>query len=181
LNNFEELWDELWHNKKSKNYEYEKTRSKKKFEDLDFPTLFKQIPHKPFKKPSWGFPKGRRYNNETDRQCAIREFMEETGLKRCDFKMVALSQFFEKYVGSNDAKYSHKYYLAIVKPNPGEFENIAVDPNNSQQTSEIGDIGWFNFEDATNLIRDYYEEKKKVLKRVNQIFENIKNRHIQSD
>lgn len=174
LDNFEDLWNELWHNKSSKNYEFEKNKAQKLFKNQNFVRMLLDKKSGQWLSPSWGFPKGRRYNNETDRQCAIREFMEETNLGRDDFKMVALSQFFEKYTGSNDTRYSHKYYLAIVRPG-NDLERLGVDPTNTQQVGEIGDIGWFTFEEAFNMIRDYHVEKKRVLLQVNNIFQSIKN------
>ena len=37
------------------------------------------------KNPEWGFPKGRRNLKERDRECAVREFSEETGLTAEDY------------------------------------------------------------------------------------------------
>jgi 8-oxo-dGTP pyrophosphatase MutT (NUDIX family) len=31
--------------------------------------------------PEWGFPKGKKNRNENDRECAIREFREETNIE----------------------------------------------------------------------------------------------------
>ena len=38
--------------------------------------------------PEWGFPKGRRTPYETDLQCAVREFQEETGLHPYEFSIL---------------------------------------------------------------------------------------------
>ena len=38
--------------------------------------------------PEWGFPKGRRNFNETDLNCALREFNEETGINMKSIKLL---------------------------------------------------------------------------------------------
>ena len=44
---------------------------------------------------------------------------------------------------------------------------IKIDEENFDQISEIGDIGYFNYEKSFNLIRPYNIEKRKVLTKIN--------------
>ena len=37
--------------------------------------------HTKWTTPEWGIPKGRKHNKESDINCAIREFVEESGIK----------------------------------------------------------------------------------------------------
>ena len=56
-----------------------------------------------WKEPEWGFPKGRRNLREKDLQCALREFEEETDIKREDIKVIKDRRpFTEEFVGSNN-------------------------------------------------------------------------------
>ncbi len=52
--------------------------------------------------PEWGFPKGRRIRCESDLDCALREFNEETNIPQDSihvFKNIVLSETFR---GTND-------------------------------------------------------------------------------
>lgn len=164
-NDFDMLWANLWHNPDNKNYQHEKNKAKQRFETLNISELFYDVVPA-YTHPSWGFPKGRRHSKETDRECAIREFIEETNVPRDKFRVLNLSQFFEKYIGSNDQKYAHKYYLAVLHPN---LEEPYINESNKNQVTEIGDIGLFNFKDALDKFRGYHTEKRKVLKSANKI------------
>ena len=56
--------------------------------------ILPQISHKiniSYNYPEWGFPKGRKNENETNLDCAKREFIEETGLSNDDFIFSRLS------------------------------------------------------------------------------------------
>jgi len=68
--------------------------------------------------PEWGFPKGRRNTNETDYECAIREFSEETGFSKNIIKPVHnVIPFEEIFTGSNYFSYKHKYFLVNIEYN----------------------------------------------------------------
>jgi ADP-ribose pyrophosphatase YjhB (NUDIX family) len=71
--------------------------------------------------PEWGFPKGRRNINESDVDCALREFAEETALNTAG---IALSKDIkpveETFFGINRVNYRHTYYVAMLRsPEPG--------------------------------------------------------------
>jgi predicted NUDIX family NTP pyrophosphohydrolase len=42
---------------------------------------------------------------------------------------------------------------------------LEVDKNNKSQIAEIGNIGWFSFQDALRKIRPYQKEKINILKK----------------
>lgn len=66
--------------------------------------------------PEWGFPKGRRNINESDIDCALREFAEETALNTSG---IALSKDIkpveETFFGINRVNYRHTYYVAMLR------------------------------------------------------------------
>jgi 8-oxo-dGTP pyrophosphatase MutT (NUDIX family) len=161
---FDTLWDDLCVIRDSKFYKYGKVRAKDKFYSQNISELFKDT-SSIWDLPSWGFPKGRRYSQkESDIQCATREFIEETDMKRENFRILFTKPYIEIYTGTNDVRYKHIYYIAIVSNN-SPLPSINVE--NQYQSAEIGDIGWFTYEECINLIKPYHEEKKTVLTQAN--------------
>ena len=107
----------------------------------------------------WGFPKGRKNYNETDLDCAIREFNEETGFEIDKRNIVQnISPFEEIFFGSNYKSYKHKYFLTYM-----DFEN--VEPV-IQETNEISKIQWKSYADCIASIRSYNLEKKRLLSNI---------------
>ena len=69
------------------------------------------------------------------------------------------------FLGTNNIRYKHIYFIAKCNSN----KNLLIDENNFSQVSEIGNIKWFRYTSALDVIRSYNVEKKDVLKRVNDI------------
>lgn len=68
--------------------------------------------------PEWGIPKGRRNYKEYDIDCAIREFVEETGINHKHINVYRnVKPLEETYKGINGITYKHIYYLASIKNN----------------------------------------------------------------
>ena len=130
-----------------------------------------------YESAEWEIPKGRRNNYESNIHCAKREFYEETNMNNNDYKMLTnLHSIQEKYFGTNGIEYKHVYYLSIANSD----NNIK---NNFKTNNEIGDIGWFTWEECTNLIRPYYKTKIELINKiflliVNLIFEYNQNKVI---
>jgi len=114
--------------------------------------------------PEWGFPKGRRNSNENNIETAIREFSEETGYTLNDITLFKYPIFNELFIGSDNMKYKHTYYLAELKT---ENHNPTLDNTNKVQALEISDIGFFTLNECLNdKIRFYLHEKKRVIQKV---------------
>lgn len=126
--------------------------------DLDFYT--KHIRPK-WKKPEWGFPKGRRdKRSEENLTCACREFEEETGYDKNEYSVLnKIEPVEERLVGTNGISYKHIYYLAINNCNRNRISS-------NYDSYEIGDIKWFTYDEAMSNIRPYHLEKKKILTRI---------------
>lgn len=126
--------------------------------DLNFYT--KYIKPK-WKKPEWGFPKGRREGKvEENLTCACREFEEETGYTRNEYLILdKINPIEEKLTGTNGVQYKHIYYLAINNTEKN-VSDLGYD------ACEIGGVKWFTYDDAMAQIRPYHIEKKKILTRV---------------
>lgn len=173
-NEFNVLWDNLWmYNRfkpKKKNFINDNNLAKKKFEKIreGYYVDDKYISIKYFidkiefnwSETEWGIPKGRRNIKESDYDAAKREFMEETGILDDNFVILSnVPPFIEEYVGTDNIKYKHIYYLAKSIGNI----NYKLDLNSKFQITEISEIGMFDTKKCLNLIRDYYIEKKKII------------------
>jgi len=180
--NFDELWSDLWGKStfELKQYKQEYDQAKLKFEmlkdglDIDggkitLDELIKTIPVV-WTTPEWGFPKGRRNILEKDLECAIREFMEETGLLKNQFSILKnIHPLQELFYGNNAIHYCHIYYLAWIHPDV----EVTYDKTNLIMTKEIGDIGWFNLSDANTHIRTTNVDKKELLKKAVYILDSL--------
>ena len=70
-----------------------------------------------------------------------------------------ISPIEEKLVGTNGINYKHIYYLAFNTTN--KIPKIDID--NKFQTDEIGDIGWFTYDETVKLIRPHHTNRKMIL------------------
>lgn len=119
--------------------------------------------------PDWGFPKGRRrrrsstLEHEPDLECAMRELAEETGITSDQYRILEeIEPIQEDIKGSNGFNYRNIYFLAEARSLIPAF----VNPNNPQQSSEVGKIGWYNYEQACRLIRPYHTARLRILHRI---------------
>ena len=116
--------------------------------------------------PEWGFPKGRRNLNESDIDCALREFTEETGYKGHHLTLIDnLMPFEEIFSGSNYKSYKHRYYLMCMK-------NNSITSYKNYDKSEVSKIEWKTYEECLESIRNYNLEKKQVITNVNYCISN---------
>ena len=167
-NDFNFLWSKLWGNFVGNQYKNEEKNSKEKFNklknkeiyDLNLELLVKNSDSN-WDTPEWGFPKGRRNNGENDINCAIREYIEETGHPRMSFEIIQnILPFEEIFTGSNYKSYKHKYYLAVNKLN---VNNLKF------QKSEVSDMKWMTLEETLKAIRPYSFEKIDKKKKIDKI------------
>jgi ADP-ribose pyrophosphatase YjhB (NUDIX family) len=166
---FDTLWDDLWNDHTSKYYKNEKKKCKAIFEKLDLHNLIDLNKKSLWAFQEFGIPKGRKNIKENFRDCAIREFEEETGYSRSDYKMIDTKPVEEQFKGSNGINYKHIYYLAIIND---DAPVPSIDKNNRHQSNEIKNVGFFTKKEACSLIRNYDTEKKKVIIRCFNIYYN---------
>ena len=159
---FDVLWNNLWNND-SKHFkvEYEDSYNKYNYirKTIDFEVFLSNIKVK-FNSPEWGFPKGRRIYLEKNLACACREFEEETSLTKNDYSIISnVPPINEIFYGTNNILYKHIYYFALCKNDV----NAIINKNNHNQMLEIGNIGFFNFNESSKKIRSYHNERKNIL------------------
>ena len=161
---YDDLLDKFIINKNSK-YKYEYIEAKEKFNRIKDSGKLKELIDKAdttWLEPEWGFPKGRRHLKENDFDCACREFEEESGFTADDYLIIHnIKPLEESFLGSNRIRYKHNYYLAKSCANKLPEINKA----NKTQVAEIGNIGWFSFQEAMRKIRPYHREKINILKK----------------
>ncbi len=170
---FEDLWSRLWNYQNTRQFRLEQESAKRTFEtfratgDISGKTLARYIAEvsTDWAEPEWGFPKGRRNPHESELACALREFTEETGVSSKLVRIQELPPQIEEYTGSNNIQYKHIYYVGYCN------EEVEVHVENRVQTREVGDIGWFSYEEALAKIRPSNPEKRTLLTRVHALID----------
>jgi 8-oxo-dGTP pyrophosphatase MutT (NUDIX family) len=181
IKNFDHIWNNLWKKtSKYKQYKKEYNKSKKLFNSLIKSKLLdKLIEIKPiYEEPEWGLPKGRRNNYEKNIDCAMREFYEETHIENKDYIILKnIDTIHENYKGTNGINYRHIYYLSISKS-----ENELI---NLKDNYEIGDVGWYSWNEIMIMIRPYYRSKLEIINKLflfaMNIFIESNNKNIQNE
>jgi 8-oxo-dGTP pyrophosphatase MutT (NUDIX family) len=167
---FHELWNSIWGSDVISNqYKAEESISRDKFASLsdgvliktEFYTLRSLVDESRkygiWQEAEWGFPKGRRNYQETDYECALREFAEETGYsKKSLININNILPFEEIFTGSNYKSYKHKYFVAYMdydfSNQPAQFE-----------PTEVSKMEWKSYEECIDIIRPYNLEKKQLI------------------
>lgn len=171
---FDDLWKSIWGEKSSIQYRGDEKISRSKFISLKLGITINNQEYNlkslveesitNWNETEWGFPKGKRNFQEKDLHCAMREFEEETGYNSSELNIIQnLAPYEEIFTGSNYKSYKHKYYLAYMN---NECSNESIE---NRKNFEVSKIGWYNYEDACNIIRPYNLEKLSILEKVNKI------------
>ena len=120
-----------------------------------------------YKDPEWGFPKGRRNPYESDYDCALREFSEETGYSSKGLQNVRnVVPFEETFTGSNYNSYKHRYFLMFM-----DYQTSLE--HHQFQKKEVSKVEWKTYDQCMESIRPYNLEKKKVLTHMDQCIRSL--------
>jgi len=165
---FEALWNTLWNNQNTRQYRNEHDHAKRTFEQIKntgdvygkLLTSYIASSTTSWAEAEWGFPKGRRSIHETEQACALREFTEETGFPHRILHVLTDEPcIIEEYTGTNGIRYRQMYYVAGCAS-----DTVAAhQPNNRVMNREVGNIGWFPFDEAILKIRETNPEKRAAL------------------
>lgn len=158
---FQQIWDDLWLNH-GRSHANEFAVARAKFDQIKIRKLLEEIPCR-WTQQEFGFPKGRRNMNEGVRQCAVREFCEESGYLASELTIVSEEPFIERFRGTNNKEYRHVYYVARVH---ADAKGPRFDPNNIQQAAEIRQVAWFTYEQCLAVMRPYDTAKKETFERI---------------
>ena len=176
---FNNLWKNLWlKNSYKKKYLEEMNSSKIKFSHLKNQGILNNIKSE-YSSTEWEIPKGRKNINETNLQCAIREFNEETSLTLDDYNILScLDPIHDLFIGTNNKEYKHIFYTSILKQSSDmqsindiqSINNNMQSINNNIQSinmqsinNEIKEVKWCKWSDLNNIIRPYNSSKINIL------------------
>lgn len=149
---FQELWDDLWIDHSSHIYTEGFERAQKKYNTIrsKIPSMMTDEPDFD-RSPPWGFPKGKKaeHTNETELQCALREFSEETRLSTDELKVWNTRPHSENYKGNNNKQYATHYFLAEA---PRELAVSMIDTpqciRKKAVSEEAADARWMTYSEA---------------------------------
>ena len=165
------LWSQLWGDTRDV-HSPEFYDAKEKFEALDRTRLVYEH-RSEWGEPEWGFPKGRRMRGETDVDCAIREFYEETNIPRSAYTLCRNLCFEEVFTGTNNVQYKHVYFIGLLNKDIDVTQKLTA-----VQRREISCVKWMSFTESMATIRPHYTRRKAILKEIEvavQTFETLAN------
>ena len=170
---FDELWKDVWGGINISNqYKNEEISSREKFLNLKNGIYFNDKLYtldelieesnkiQLWNESEWGFPKGRRNNRESDYDCALREFNEETGYNsKLLYNLQNIIPYEEIFTGSNYKSYKHKYFVMYMN-----YENSLLETK--FEKSEVSKMEWKKIDDCMKSIRPYNVEKKRIIQNI---------------
>ena len=160
---FENLWDYFWCGMLSNRQNNEKVHSKLKF-NTNRETIIELIQNSKtnWECAEWEFPKGRMQQNETEIECALREFEEETHISKNNINLIYnLCPLEEFYTSTNDKMYKITYFLSQLK---NEEPNLL-----SFQEEEVSKMEWKDLDECLESIRPCNKEKKNLIRSLEEI------------
>ena len=153
---FENTWKTLWgEDHLSGDYGPSQT----KFNQLNRKEFVQNNPSV-YEEPEWGFPKGRRIRGESDVDCAIREFGEETNISRDSYVVLKNIKLEETFEGLNGIAYRHVYFVALLKSPELINLNQRFTP---MQRREISAIAWKSFIECDQHVRPHHVQRKAMI------------------
>lgn len=177
---FDEIWNYVWNQNGNTNIKHtaEYVESKYKFEYLHnsnvLPSIINNNVHIVDQEQEWGFPKGRKKLKESDIDCAIREFCEETRLTIGDIELISsIMPFEEIFFGTNNVLYKHTYYIGKINNNDIP---LSVDHTCLEQIREVRALNWFSYNEVLQHIKLHNVERHQIIQKTNKIimeYENI--------
>lgn len=169
---FDYLWKDFWGTKaESPYYIKDKTVSRANYDmlkvkgvegpELDLKYIVSTVKAE-YDIEEWGFPKGRKNRVETEEECAVREFKEESGYSDDDFRVIKnIEPMIEEFIGTNGIRYRHVYYVAELISNKLPRNDVT-----ESQKDEIGNVQFMGFTTALECIRDYHIPRKILLEKL---------------
>jgi len=162
---FDELWTLHWgvgRDHHSKEFEV----SKEKFDKLVMSELVEGLDS--YDETEWGFPKGRRTPRESDIDCAIREFSEETNIPRESYVICKNLLLTETFTGTNGIPYRHDYFVAMLRdPDSIDLQQALT----STQKKEVSAIEWKTIEECKIITRPHYIQRPSLLESFERIIQ----------
>ena len=100
--------------------------------------------------------------NETNLQCATREFNEETSLTLDDYNIVScLDPIHDLFIGTNNKEYKHIFYTSILMQSINT-QNV-INNSINYKNNEIEETRWCKWSELNDIIRPYNSNKINIL------------------
>lgn len=158
---FDTLWSKLWgQGRDTHSIEYE--IAKTNYNKINRKQLISQATSV-YVEPEWGFPKGRRSKGESDVECAMREFWEETNIPKEAYTVIDKLCFTEVFTGTNNVNYKHIYYVAFIR------DDSLVDITQkltATQKKEVSAVAWKTLKECNEITRPHYVERKDIINKL---------------
>jgi len=172
------IWKDTWVNNRSKFYKQDYKYCTEQFmKNVEkYIDLFKNEDIG-LDENTWFFPKGRKNDYESDLECALREFEEETNISIKHINVDSDNVFEEFYIGSNNILYKTVYFTAYIPFIP--VKKYKFYPYNIRQkfiSGEVYDFEWLDYQTSCKLLNSKYKnsftnsticEKYQVLEKIN--------------
>ena len=158
-NSFDTIWNTIWsypNDLKSNIYYLSKNKFNYLKKNTTYINLNEIVKTKPlWENKEWGFPKGRPNSYESNLDCGIREYEEETFQNKKNYEILYKFEPYEEILnGTNGFKYKHIYYIS----------NICSKINETIKFSnEIDCIKLISFDKISSYIRPYHNVKLKII------------------
>jgi 8-oxo-dGTP pyrophosphatase MutT (NUDIX family) len=165
-NDPESLWNDLWVNHKTRIYKNDMKKCceafKKNMEIYMDDFLYEgggKLEN------SWGFSKGRKHHTESELDCALREFEEETTIKRDVIQVLKIKPYEEYYTGTDGKLYRTVYYVAYIPYVPElKYKSSIENVRDTYVSEEVSQINWCTYKDSINRLDNH---KKEILRDIN--------------
>jgi 8-oxo-dGTP pyrophosphatase MutT (NUDIX family) len=164
-NTLVDLWFDLWINKRSKAFKKEFKSALEnykinieKYKDLllDDNIGLDELP--------WMLPKGRKHSNESELDCAKREYEEETLIPKKNISVLPMKPYEDIYIGSDGKVYRNVLFVAYLPIN--KYPTVVYRNSLFRKyiTEETQDMKWFTFEECMTKLS---ETQKPILTDLN--------------
>ena len=149
---FDMLWKDLWVSPKRRLYRIEYKKAKEKFMENHTKIILHVTNLDQFDTELWEFPKGKLFYEETPIQCALREFEEETNIKKNNIILVKKAGTYDdSFTGNDQRQYQSMYYLGLIHNGssiPFTYHPCPHQMRDDYVSDEVMSIEWLSYENA---------------------------------
>lgn len=163
----ESLWNDLWINHKSRIYKNDMKSSCEAFKNNMKKYMDEFLCEEKGRDGNqWGFSKGRKHISESELDCALREFEEETSISSDAIQVLKIKPYDELYTGTDGKLYRTVYYVAYIPYIPEIQRKVSLDNIRKTYISEeVSRMEWLTYNDSMNKLDSHKQEILKDLNR----------------